>query len=116
MESNLIQSTLETILKREGLHEIIPHYRRKQLFPAPILYLWSGGLWLTASNFYYYLGKKGLLLSLFIPVILFLVFFFVVVIYYAVRSIRFKKNLSSSDAASLGGIFIFGTPLLVTLH
>ena len=114
--SNLIQDTLETILKKEGLHGVIPHYRRKQLFPAPILYLWLGGLWLSASYFYYYLGKKGLVSSILTPVMLFIVFFLLIIVYYAVRSFRFKKNLSSDDAASLGGIFIFGTPLLVTLH
>jgi len=118
MESspNLIQDTLENILKREGLHGVIPHYRRSQLFSDPILYLWLGGLWLSASYFYYYLGKKSLLASLLIPLILFIAFFFLVAIYYVVRNFRSKKDLSSNDAASLGGIFIFGTPLLFILH
>jgi hypothetical protein len=113
---NLIQSILEAVLKREGLHGVIPHYRRGQVFPAPILSFWLGGLWLSASFFYFYLGKKSLLVSFFTPVILFIIFFLLVVIYYVVRSYRLKKDLSSNDAASFGGIFIFGTPILVTLH
>jgi hypothetical protein len=112
----LIQIILETILKREGLHGVIPHYRRSQVFPAPILTVWLGGLWLSASYLYYYLGKKSLLVSFFTPVILFVIFFLLVVIYYVVRSYRLKKDLSSNDAASLGGIFMFGTPILITLH
>lgn len=113
---SLIQSILETVLKREGLHGVIPHYRRSQVFPAPIASVWLGGLWLSASYLYYYLGKKSLLVSFFTPVILFIIFFLLVAIYYAVRSYRHKKDLSSNDAASLGGIFMFGTPILITLH
>lgn len=113
---NLIQSILETVLKREGLHGVIPHYRRSQVFPAPMLSVWLGGLWLSASYFYYYFGKKSLLVSFFTPVILFIIFFLLVVIYYVVKSFRLKKDLSANDAASLGGIFIFGTPILVILH
>lgn len=113
---SLIQGILETVLKREGLHEIIPHYRRSQVFPAPILTIWLGGLWLSASYLYYFWGKENLLLSIFLPVILFITFFLLVIIFYAVRSFRFKKDLSANDAASLGGLFIFGAPILITLH
>ena len=113
---SLIQGTLETVLKREGLHGVIPHYRRSQVFPAPIAFVWLGGLWLSASYLYYYLGKKSLLVAFLTPIILFIIFFFLVAIYYAVRSFRIKKDLSANEAASLGGIFIFGTPILVTLH
>jgi len=110
--SNLIKDTLETFLKREGLYEFIPNYRKSQIFPT----LWLGGLWLSASYFYSFLGKKSLFSSLLTPLILFIVFFLLVAIYYTVRSFRFKKDLTSDDAASLGGIFIFGAPLIVILH
>lgn len=114
--SNLIQSTFETVLKREGLHEIIPHYRRNLIFPDPMFSIWLGGLWLSAFCFYYFLGKKSLLESFSTPVILFFILFLLVTIYYWVRSLRLKKDLSANDASTLGNIFVFGTPILIALH
>lgn len=113
--SNIIQDSLEDFLKREGLHELIPNYRRDQLFPSPIIYLWLAGLLIPAFYFAYYIGKKNFLVSIMSPVLFIVLFFLLVGIFYVVRKIRTAKDLSSNDARSIGGIFILGTPFFIAL-
>jgi len=112
---NLIQDNLEYFLKREGITEIVPEHRRDKVFTSPVVYLWLLGSWLPASYISYRFGNRTLLLSIFIPVMLFALFFLLIIVFYAIRSIRYKKDLSSNDAASLGGILIIGTPIVIAL-
>jgi len=118
-EQKTLQDYFEDYLKSEGLSNVIPEYRRPSLFSLPsssIVLVWLAGLWLL--EIYIVLQRRGLgglLIAILGPAVLFLGALLVISVAFASRQLRGDKAFGSKDPRLVGGIMLFGFPLLVAV-
>jgi len=113
VESSVLQEHLEEYLKREGLYAVIPEHRRP---PLPIALIWLIGLWIPAIYFLLrYRGFGGLLMAIFGPAVLLAGILLILAIFFAIRQFRSGKKLADTDARTVGGVLMFGFPVLMAV-
>jgi len=78
--------------------------------------MWLVGLWGPAVYFLLsHKGFSGLLVAILGPLVLFTGALLVLGVLFAIRQFRSGKKLTSADAATVGGFFLLGFPLLMTV-
>lgn len=111
-----LQNYLEQYLKREGLLNIIPEYRREPLFPLPIATIWVAFIFLIEIYFTYSIkGINGLLAGLLIPLFLGAVLFLFLLVFFLLKQLLKKQNTAQVDATVTGGIILLGFPPLLAI-
>ena len=111
-----LQGYLEEYLKREGLYDVVPEYRRRSLFTLPIAFIWLAGLWMLATYFLLrYRSFSGLIVAILGPPVLFICALLVLAIFFAIRQFRLGRELTDIDAGMIGGVFLFGFPALIAV-
>ena len=114
--STTLQEHLEEYLKREGLYDVISEYRRPSLFTLPIAFIWLAGLWILAIYFLLrYKGFGGLVMAIFGPAVLFAGTLLMLAVFFVVRQFRSGKKLADIDAGMVGGVLLFGFPVLMAV-
>lgn len=109
-----LQEHLEEYLKREGLYGAISEYRRRLLFTLPIAFIWLAGLWILTTYFLLrHRGFSGLIMAIIGPAILLASTLLILAVFFVVRQFRSGRKLADADAGVVGGVFLFGFPVLM---
>jgi hypothetical protein len=115
-----LQKHLEEYLKREGLFDIIPEWRRRNAFPFPIVTIWLLALWVPSAVFI--LARKGLpgLVALIAGWII-APFAACIILYYLLSIVGLlpEDKVSDKETVIAGRIilwfFLRGVPLLISV-
>jgi len=112
----MLQEHLEEYLKREGLYAVIPEYRRPSLFTVPIASIWMAEMWVLAVYFLLrHRGFGGLIMAVFGPPLLLVGTLLILAVFFIIRQLRSDKKLEDADAGVIGGVLLYGFPLLLAV-